>query len=142
MTQAQTGQTVRVHYTGKFDDGSVFDSSQGRDPLEFPLGAGQVIPGFEDAIVGMSIGDKKTVNIPCDNAYGPHHPEMIDEVERSAIPAEIDLQVGGQLQAMGPDNQPVLLTIVALSDSHATMDANHPLAGKDLTFELELVEIV
>ena len=142
MTQAQTGQTVRVHYTGKFDDGSVFDSSQGRDPLEFPVGAGQVIPGFEDAILGMSIGDKKTVNIPCDNAYGPHHPEMIDEVERSAIPAEIDLQVGGQLQAMGPDNQPVLLTVVAMTDSHVTMDANHPLAGKDLTFELELVEIV
>lgn len=142
MSEAATGDTVRVHYTGTLDDGSEFDSSSGGAPLEFQLGEGNVIPGFEGAVLGMAVGDSKTVNIEAANAYGPHHPEGVQEIERSAIPEEVAVEIGGKLQAMSSDNETMVLTVVAIGDDTVTLDANHPLAGKDLSFEIELVEIV
>jgi peptidylprolyl isomerase len=141
MTEAKSGDTVRIHYTGRLDDGSEFDSSAGREPLQFTLGEGAVISGFEDAVVGMTVGDSKTVNIAAADAYGHHHEAGIQVIERSMIPAEIDLEIGTQLQATAPDGQPVVLTVVAMTDDGVTLDSNHPLAGKDLTFDIELVEI-
>lgn len=140
MTQAAAGNTVRVHYTGRLSDGTVFDSSQGRDPLEFTLGSGQVIPGFDDAVTGMAVGDSATVTIEPENAYGERREEMVQNVPRNDIPAEIELAVGMQLQASGPQGQ-MIVTVMELSDDVVRLDANHPLAGKALTFDLELVEI-
>lgn len=141
MAQAQTGDTVRVHYTGKLGDGEVFDSSQGRDPLEFTLGEGKVIAGFDEAVAGMQPGDEKTVVIPADQAYGPRREEMMGEVPRAQFPPNIEPQVGQQLQ-MQQGGQNFVVTVADVSDEVVRLDANHPLAGKDLTFELELVDIV
>lgn len=141
MSTPQPGQTVKVHYTGTLEDGTQFDSSAGREPLEFTLGAGQVIPGFEQALAEMEVGETKTVNIPVDQAYGAHQPELVQQVERSQIPSEIELAVGVQLQAQGPEGQVFRLVVTELADDSVTLDGNHPLAGKALTFELELVEI-
>lgn len=141
MTQATIGNTVKVHYTGTLDDGTQFDSSEGRDPLEFVLGEGQVISGFEKGVEGMAVGDKKNIHIPAEEAYGQHHVELVQEVPRTQIPEEIELEVGLQLQAQGP-NGPFLLVVSELTDETAILDGNHPLAGKDLNFELELMEIV
>ena len=140
MTQAAAGNTVRVHYTGRLSDGTVFDSSQGRDPLEFTFGSGQVIPGFDEAVTGMAVGDSATVTIEPENAYGERREEMVQNVPRNDIPAEIELAVGMQLQASGPQGQ-MIVTVMELSDDVVRLDANHPLAGKALTFDLELVEI-
>lgn len=141
MSTPQPGQTVKVHYTGTLEDGTQFDSSAGRDPLEFTLGEGQVIPGFEQALAEMAVGDTKTVQIPADQAYGEHQPELVQEVDRAQIPDEIELAVGVQLQAQGPDGQVFRLVVTELAEASVTLDGNHPLAGKALTFELELVEI-
>ena len=141
MTQAQNGDKVRVHYIGKLEDGTVFDSSQGSEPLEFTIGQGQLIPGFEQGVVGMEPGEAKTVNVPADQAYGPHRPEGIFELDRSEIPAGIPLEVGLRLQANQQNGQTVELTVVDLSENKVTLDGNHPLAGKDLTFDIQLVEI-
>jgi peptidylprolyl isomerase len=141
MVQAKTGDTVRVHYTGKLDDGTVFDTSQQRDPLEFTIGEGQIIPGFERAVVGMSPGDMKTERIPADDAYGPHENEMVLEVERTKMPTTIEPEVGQQLQNHHEDGRVTPVLITGVTDAAVTLDANHPLAGKDLTFEIELVEI-
>lgn len=141
MSTPQTGQTVKVHYTGTLEDGTQFDSSAGRDPLEFTMGEGQVIPGFEQALSDMEIGDTKTVNIPAEEAYGPHQPELVQQVAREQIPTDIELAVGVQLQAQGPEGQVFRLVVTELDDANVTLDGNHPLAGKALTFELELVEI-
>lgn len=140
MTQATAGDTVQVHYTGTLEDGTVFDSSQGRDPLEFTLGAGNVIPGFDRAVEGMAVGESSTVTIAPEDAYGDHRAEMVQQVARTEIPSEIDLQVGMQLQASGPAGE-MIVTVVELSDENVTLDANHPLAGQPLTFELELVAV-
>ncbi|ROR32512.1 FKBP-type peptidyl-prolyl cis-trans isomerase [Inmirania thermothiophila] len=140
--QAKTGDTVKVHYTGTLDDGTVFDSSRGREPLEFTIGEGMLIPGFEEAVIGMSVGERKSVSIGSDDAYGPRHEEMVQTIDRAVIPEDIDLEVGTRLTATGPGEQPLLLTVVELTEDTVTVDANHPLAGKDLTFEIELVEIV
>jgi len=142
MTQAKSGDTVRIHYTGKLTDGTQFDSSEGRDPLEFALGAGSIIPGLEAAIIGMATGDRNTVTIAAEDAYGPHHAEAVQTVERSQIPDHVELSVGGQLQAQAPSGQQLLLTVIELTEETVTLDANHPLAGKDLVFDVELVEIV
>jgi len=142
MSEAKEGDTVKVHYTGKLDDGTEFDSSAGRDPLEFAIGTRTLIPGFEEAVVGMTVGDSKTVQIASEEAYGPHHQEAVQTVPRSEIPAQIDLSVGNVLQATAPNGQQMALTVVELTEEAVTLDANHPLAGKDLTFEIELVEIV
>jgi len=142
MSEAKSGDTVRIHYTGTLSDGTQFDSSEGRDPLEFTLGGGQVIPGLEREIFGMKVGDKKTVTAVADEAYGQPNPSAMQEVPRATIPPEIELVVGGQLQAMTQDGQQISVTIVAITDEIVTMDANHPLAGKDLIFDVELLEIV
>lgn len=141
MTQAKPGDTVSIHYTGKLDDGTVFDSSRGRDPLEFSLGSGQVIPGFEAAVMGMNLGESKTQVIAADQAYGPYRDEMVMVVDRNQIPADIPLDVGIQLQLQGPEGQMVPVMVTDLSDADVTLDANHPLAGENLTFDIELVEI-
>jgi FKBP-type peptidyl-prolyl cis-trans isomerase 2 len=141
MSTPQPGQTVKVHYTGILDDGTQFDSSAGREPLEFTLGEGQVIPGFEQALAEMVEGESRTVHIPPDQAYGEHQPELVQQVDRAQIPAEIELAVGVQLQAQGPEGQVFRLVVTELAERSVTLDGNHPLAGKALTFELELVEI-
>jgi peptidylprolyl isomerase len=141
MTAAKSGDNVKVHYTGTLNDGSQFDSSQGREPLEFTLGTGQVIPGFDEAVAGMVIGDNKTVTIPADEAYGAHNQEMVQQVPRSAIPDDIQLELGLVLSAQGPDGQTLSFTVVEFNEEQVTVDGNHPLAGQDLTFALELVAI-
>ncbi len=141
MAQAQQGDTVKIHYTGKLEDGSIFDSSEGRDPLEFTIGSGQVIPGFEEAVLGMAGGDKKEVTIPADKAYGQRNEEMIIQAPRDQVPADINPEVGQQLQMAGPEGETVIVQVTEVTDSHITLDANPPLAGKDLTFAIELVSI-
>lgn len=141
MTQAKQGDMVKVHYTGKLDDGTVFDSSVDRDPLEFVLGEGQLIAGFEQAVLGMTPGESKTEKIPAEEAYGPHRQEMVVEVERQQLPDNIPLDVGQQLQIQQAPNQIIPVVITAISESKVTLDANPPLAGKDLIFEIELVGI-
>jgi peptidylprolyl isomerase len=141
MAQAKPGDTVKVHYTGKLNDGTVFDTSSERDPLEFTVGEGQVIPGFEQAVVGMNIGDSKTTRIPADEAYGPHRPEMVLQVARDQFPPNIDPEVDQQLQIRQPDGQTFVVTVTDINEEGVTLDANHPLAGEDLTFDIQLVEI-
>lgn len=142
MTQAKMGDTVQIHYQGRLTDGTQFDSSEGRDPLEFQLGQGQVIKGLESEIDGMEVGTKSTVTIAAEDAYGPHNPAQVQKVERSVIPAEIDVQVGMQLGANTQTGQQINLTVIEINDAEVTLDANHPLAGKDLVFDVELVAIV
>ena len=142
MAEAKNGDTVKVHYTGKLDDGTVFDTSIDREPMQFTIGEGQLIPDFEQAAVGMNPGESKTIQIPAENAYGPHHQEMIMEVERSQFPEDLKPEVGQQLQVRQADSQDFVVTVMAVSDSKVTLDGNHPLAGKDLTFDIQLAEIV
>jgi peptidylprolyl isomerase len=141
MSQAKAGDTVKIHYTGTLEDGNQFDSSAGRDPLEFELGSGQVIPGFDKAVEGMAVGETKTVNIPPEDAYGPRQDGMVQEVPKSALPDDIEPQVGMGLQARRPDGAMLDLTITEVGDESITVDGNHPLAGEALNFELELVAI-
>lgn len=142
MTQAKHGDTVRIHYTGRLTDGTPFDSSDGREPLEFQLGSGQIIQGLDDQVQGMNVGDKQTVTIPADAAYGPHRPEGVQSVPRNQIPDGVDTSVGARLQATGGDGRNMTLTVIDTSDDAITVDANHPLAGKDLVFDVELVEVL
>jgi peptidylprolyl isomerase len=137
---AENGSTVCVHYTGSLDDGSVFDSSEGREPLEFVLGEGNVIPGFEQALGDMEVGDKKTVKIPCAQAYGEVDDNMMMAVPREQVPPEITPEVGMMLQVSTPQG-PMPVRIGKVTEESIMLDANHPLAGKDLTFEIELVEV-
>ena len=141
MAQAKNGDTVRVHYTGTLEDGTVFDSSSGRDPLEFTLGTGGVIPGFENAVVGMNPGDKISTTIPAQDAYGPRMEEMVLVVPKDQLPEGFDPQVGQQLGLQHPSGEMIPVTITNVTDDQVTLDANHPLAGQDLTFAIELVEI-
>jgi len=141
-TAVKTGDTVAVHYTGKLDDGSVFDSSREREPLKFVLGERRVIPGFEKAVLGMTRGESKTTTIPATDAYGEHRPEMVVQFERDKIPSDMDVQVGQELQVQTTSGQAIPARVVDTSEADVTLDANHPLAGKDLTFDIELVEIV
>ncbi|TYC49425.1 peptidylprolyl isomerase [Rhodobacterales bacterium] len=138
MTEAKTGDTVRLHYKGSLDDGSVFDSSEGRDPLEFTVGSGQIISGLDDAIPGMKVGEEKTVRIEAENAYGPHNPAARQAVPRANIPETVPLEVGLQLQAQTENGQTVPVTVVEYSEEEVVLDANHPLAGQALTFEIQL----
>ncbi|MEJ2033630.1 MAG: peptidylprolyl isomerase [Deltaproteobacteria bacterium] len=142
MTTAKQGDTVKVHYTGKLTDGTVFDSSQGREPLQFTIGAGQVIPGFEEAVTGMAPQENKTAEIPVDKAYGPRHEEMVMEVPREQVPQDIQPEVGQRLQVGMQSGQPIIVTITGVGETSITLDANPPLSGKDLVFDIELVEIV
>jgi peptidylprolyl isomerase len=140
MTQAKQGDTVKVHYTGRFKDGTVFDSSRGREPLEFQLGAGHVIPGFDAGVAGMKVGESREVEIPADQAYGPYHDELAGEMDRKNLPEDLNPEVGMVLQMMHPSGMPFNVTIVNVGPDTVTLDANHPMAGKDLIFDLELVE--
>ncbi|MCV0429276.1 MAG: peptidylprolyl isomerase [Roseibium sp.] len=141
MTEAKSGDTVRLHYKGTLDDGSVFDSSEGRDPLEFTVGSGQIIPGLDKAIPGMKVGDEKTVRVEAAEAYGPLNPSARQPVPRAHIPENVPLEVGLQLQAQTENGQMMSVTVVEISDEEVVLDANHPLAGKDLTFEIQLTGI-
>jgi len=141
MSTVKANDTVRVHYTGKLADGEVFDDSRGREPIEFTLGAGQVIPGFEKAVLEMAVSDTKTVNIPSADAYGDHRPELIQDVPVSELPEEIKPEVGMQLVSQAPDGQQIPLVVTEVNADTIKVDANSPLAGKDLVFDLELVEI-
>ncbi|MCL7488401.1 MAG: peptidylprolyl isomerase [Desulfobulbaceae bacterium] len=141
MSTAKQGDTVHVHYTGTLNDGTVFDSSAGREPLSFTIGNGQVIPGFEEAVVGMDMNEKKSVTIPVDKAYGPRNDELVLTVPRDQVPPDINPEVGQKLQMQGPGDNPVVVEVTEVADEHIKLDANPPLAGKELVFDIELVEI-
>jgi peptidylprolyl isomerase len=141
MTTAEKGNTVKIHYTGTLTDGSVFDSSSGHDPLEFEIGSGQVIVGFEEAVIGMSVGESKDVTIPAEKAYGPYQDELVIKAPRDRIPPDLDPQVGQKLQMGGTGGELILVNVIEVTDEHVTLDANPPLAGKDLNFQIELMEI-
>ncbi len=149
MVQAQAGSKVKVHYTGRLADGEVFDSSLNSsgdsaeigEPLEFVIGSGQMIPAFEQGVIGMEPGESKTVHIPAEQAYGLHNPQAMVEVERSEFPTGMPLEVGSVVQGNAPNGQQVPFTVVEVTASMVTLDRNHPLAGVDLTFEIELLQV-
>lgn len=141
MAEAKSGDTVKVHYTGTLGDGTVFDTSKERDPLEFKLGEGNMIAGFEKAVIGMEIGQSKKADIPSDEAYGAPSDEMLMEVPIASVPEGINPEVGQQLAVKRPDGQPMPVTVTAVEADKIVLDANHPLAGKDLTFDIELIAI-
>ncbi|MEX2571224.1 MAG: peptidylprolyl isomerase [Gemmatimonadota bacterium] len=141
MPQAQEGKKVQIHYTGRLADGTVFDSSEGREPLEFTLGEGQVIPGFDSAVTGMEPGQEQTVTIPSEQAYGERRKDLVFSVPREQFPPDISPEVGQRLQ-MQQGEQVAVVVVQEVADAEVTLDANHPLAGEDLTFEVQLVDVV
>ncbi|HVI45912.1 MAG TPA: peptidylprolyl isomerase, partial [Chitinophaga sp.] len=141
METVKNGDTVKVHYHGRLTNGTTFDSSEGRPPLEFKVGAGMVIKGFENGVLDMKVGDKKTIHIPVDQAYGPKNDEMIMDFPKENMPADLNPEVGMQLQMSNPEGQVFPVRVAAISSEFITLDANHPLAGEDLVFDLELVSI-
>lgn len=142
MSQAKKGDTAAVHYTGSLEDGTIFDSSKDREPLQFIIGDGKLISGFEEAVVGMSPGESKKVTLSAEEAYGPHRPELTVEVEKKQFPPEMNPQVGQHLQIPQSNGEVVNVRVTGLDDSSVTLDANHPLAGKDLTFQIDLIELL
>ncbi len=142
IVQTESGDTVRVHYNGRLEDGTEFDSSVGREPLQFTLGEGSMIPGFEKAVIGMSLDQKKTFEIPADEAYGPYREELVLVVDRGELPPDLEPEVGQQLQMQQADGRVIPVTVIEVSESSVTLDANHRLAGKDLIFEIQLVKIL
>jgi len=142
MTQAKPGDKVRIHYTGTLSDGSTFDSSEGRDPLEFTVGSGEIIPGLDKEVEGMEVGEAKSVTVAAAEAYGDHDPGRTQAVPRDQVPEHIPLDIGTQLQLQTPDGQAVAVSVAEVTEDEVVLDANHPLAGKDLNFAVELVEIV
>lgn len=141
MTQIQNGDKVSVHYTGKLADGSIFDSTVGEEPFVFTLGEDDLIDGFVNAIQTMSVGDKKTVTLGVEEAYGEWHEDMVIEVPRSEMPADLELAVGDELEVEDEEEEPMLVMVSEMTDDTVTLDGNPPLAGEALTFELELVAI-
>ena len=142
MPQAKTGDTVKVHYTGSLSDGRIFDSSTDRDPLEFTVGAHQVVPGFEDAVLGMSPGESKTAHLPADQAYGQRDNRLIIRVNKSQLPPDMTVKLNDHLQMRSGDGRVMNVTVAEIADDNIVLDGNHFLAGQDLTFDIELVEIV
>ncbi len=142
MICAKKLDTVKVRYTGKIADGTVFDQSPDDRPLHFIIGKQEVIPGFDEAVEGMCQGESKTVMIPCDKAYGPSNPELLEQVERSLLGDDLELHLGGQLQITNNDGSVLCVMIREIADDHVTLDANHPLADRDLTFEIECLEVL
>lgn len=138
----ENGRKVRIHYTGTLDDGSKFDSSAGREPLEFEMGAGMVIPGFEKGVADMQVGETKTIHISAADAYGEHREELVMQFERSQLPEDLEPEVGMALHMQSPQGHPIPVTVTEVNEESITIDANHQLAGENLNFELELVEIV
>jgi len=141
MTHVEQGDTVHLHYTGTLDDGTTFDSSEGRDPLVFQVGAGQIIPGLDTALPGMAEGEEKKVTVPCEEAYGPVNPGMLQQIPRDNVPENIPVEIGTRLQMKTPEGQAVPVVVTAADAETITLDANHPLAGKDLIFDIKLVAI-
>jgi peptidylprolyl isomerase len=141
MTEAQFGNTVKVNYTVKLDDGTVFDSTKDQGPFQFTIGLGSVIPGFEKEIMGMRAGESKTVGVSAEDAYGPYYKELIKEVDRTEFPEDFKLEVGQRLELPGRDGQSALVTVLQVSGKTVILDTNHPLAGKELTIDIELVEV-
>ena len=141
MSKAKDGDTVKVHYTGTLESGEVFDTSKEREPLEFKLGEGQLIPGFEKAVIGMNAGESTKVDIPSDEAYGEAREDLVIKVPKDQLPEDVEPQVGMQLQVNQPNGQPIPVRITEVGESELTLDANHPLAGKDLSFDIELIEV-
>lgn len=142
MKQVKSGDKVKVHYHGKLTNGETFDSSEGRAPLEFEVGSGMVIKGFDDGVTGMAVGDKKTIHIPFAEAYGARNPEMVIEMPKDRFPPDMQLEQGMPLMMSDGSGQNFQVTVVEIKPESVTLDANHPLAGQDLVFDLELVEIV
>lgn len=140
MSEVKRGDNVKVHYTGTLADGSVFDSSEGKEPLEFAVGSGQVIAGFDEAVMGMSVGESKTVEIPCAKAYGERNDEMVIQAPIDQVPPDLNPEVGMRLEMGGANGEILRVVVAEITDTHITLDANPPLAGKDLTFKLELVD--
>jgi peptidylprolyl isomerase len=141
MQTVKNGDTVRVHYHGRLTNGATFDSSEGREPLEFQVGAGMVIKGFDNGVLEMQVGDKKTVQIPVDQAYGPKNEELIMDFPKANIPADLNPEVGMELQMSNAQGQVFPVKVAAVGTEFITLDANHPLAGEELIFDIELVEI-
>jgi FKBP-type peptidyl-prolyl cis-trans isomerase 2 len=141
MSQVKIGDTVKVHYTGKLDGDMVFDTSTDRDPLEFEVGSGNIIKGFDAAVIGMKIGDQKTFVVTPEEGYGPHDEKLVADIARSQVPDQIDLKVGEALQVKHDSGRVIDVTISNVTDNHVTLDANHPLAGQTLTFDIELIAI-
>lgn len=139
--EIKQGDEVKVHYTGKLEDGTVFDSSQGREPISFKVGEGQVIPGFENAVEGMEVGQSKTVTIPSDQAYGPRREDMVVTVEKDKFPEGVDPEEGQRFQVGSSEGQSVPAVVTNVTGDEVTLDANSPLAGQDLTFDIEVVEV-
>ncbi len=141
MSVAEKGNKVQIHYTGTLEDGTVFDTSEGKAPLEFTIGDGKVIPGFEEAVVGMQVGEKKQVAISSEKAYGERNEEMVITAPRSQVPPDLEVEVGQMLQMGAPSGELINVTVVDMTDSEITLDANPPLAGKQLNFNIELVSL-
>ena len=142
MQEAKSGDKVKVHYHGKLTSGETFDSSEGRAPLEFEVGSGAVIKGFDEGVTGMKVGEKKTINIPVQEAYGPKNPEMMVEMPKDRFPAEMEIEEGMPLMMSDGSGQNFQVVVTEIKESSVILDANHPLAGEDLIFDIELVEIV
>ncbi|MBE9528405.1 MAG: peptidylprolyl isomerase [Proteobacteria bacterium] len=142
MAQVKSGDRVKIHYSGAFDDGTVFDDSKARGPLEFTVGAQEVIVGMEEAIIGMSPGESKSERIAPERAYGASNPEMTVEVERKHIPSDMEPEVGHQVKITQDDGSTIVAQVIGVTKEHVTLDANHPMAGKELIFDIELLEIV
>ena len=142
MAQVEDGDTVMVHYTGKLGDGTVFDTTANRDPLQFTIGKGQIIPHFERAVIGMKPSESKVINVPADEAYGPHHDELVLTVGLEVFSEDAQPEVGRQFSIRQPDSQTIVAMVADVTESSATLDANHPLAGKDLIFDIQLLEVV
>jgi len=138
----EKGKIVKIHYAGTLDDGTPFDSSAGRDPLQFEIGAGMVIPGFEKGVSDMEVGEKKTIHLSAAEAYGERREDLVMQFERNRRPDGLEPEVGMALQMQGPEGQPVPVTVTAVDEESITIDANHSLAGENLNFELELVEVI
>ncbi len=141
MSDAKEGDTVKVHYTGTLEDGTVFDSSRDHEPIEFTLGKGQIIKGFENAVLGMSIGETKTVRIPSNEAYGPRRDELLLKFNKTDFPPDIEPVKGLVLDLRNPDGRSLVARITEVSGDLVTLDANHPMSGKDLTFKIDLMEV-
>lgn len=141
MQQVKNGDKVKVHYHGKLTNGETFDSSKGRAPLEFEVGSGMVIKGFDDGVTGMAVGEKKTINIPVDEAYGPRNPDMLIEMPKDRFPKDMEIELGMPLSMSDGNGQDYQVVVMEVKEDAVMLDANHPLAGEDLVFDLELVEI-
>ena len=141
MAQAEAGDRVKINFTGKLEDGSVFANTADSEPLEFQLGEGEIIPGVENAVEGMNVGESKTVKVPPEQAYGQRRDELLEEVGRDKFPKDIEPQVGQKFDVPQQEGPPMVVRVVDVSEQTVTLDGNHPLAGRDLTFELELIEI-